>query len=69
MMAEMIFYWLKQSDCRMTASRRKVLLLIDDCSAHGSSGAKPNLESVADVYLPPTKRPNINLAMQVSLRH
>lgn len=53
MTTQVFFEWLSEFNCRMKAARRKILLLIDNCSAHCKSDTVPNLKSVEVVYLPP----------------
>eukprot|EP00171_Calliarthron_tuberculosum_P006886 IDg6886t1 len=54
-MTQVLFYdWLRRFDAYICESpERKVALLIDNCSAHGTQESLPTLQAVTVIFLPP----------------
>lgn len=53
-MTSALFYdWLKRFDAHFNSTARKILLLLDNCSAHGSVETAPDLQNVELYFLPP----------------
>lgn len=53
MTAELFFEWLRMFNERMGRQGRRVLLLVDNCSAHGRAETLPKMDNVEVLYLPP----------------
>lgn len=60
MTKELFFDWLRRLDNYVAHTRgRKILLLVDNCTAHGVSGGLPELEHVTVHFLPPNATSHI----------
>lgn len=53
MTGDLFNMWLHRFDVYITSQRRNVVLLIDNCGAHGRESTTPTLQSVEVVFLPP----------------